>query len=238
MKINEILAEKWSAKYKRSINCSNPKGFSQKAHCAGRNKKESIMYVDVDTVHAEALREHLLSNPALYENTEGHRDLRKFLDKHKTDDPKAGNEYVYASVQSVPVSKFVSFAHFSKAHKLVSLEEGYAFFQIGNQVKRFPEVGTLSGDALTEIYFFKSTEVLEKFIMLFDLKFSDYKKSNKPLDENFADGKNPGRKGLSKRVGVSQKMSIGQLEKIAKTATGERRRMAQWNLNMKRGRGK
>ena len=30
--------EKWSEKYKRSINCNNPKGFSQKAHCAGRNK--------------------------------------------------------------------------------------------------------------------------------------------------------------------------------------------------------
>jgi hypothetical protein len=30
--------EKWSAKYKSSINCSNPKGFSQKAHCVGRKK--------------------------------------------------------------------------------------------------------------------------------------------------------------------------------------------------------
>jgi len=56
--------------------------------------------------------------------------------------------------------------------------------------------------------------------------------------ENFANGKKPGRKGLSKRVGVSQKMSIAQLEKIAKTASGERKRMAQWNLNMKRGRKK
>ena len=58
------------------------------------------------------------------------------------------------------------------------------------------------------------------------------------LTENFADGKNPGRKGLSKRVGVSQKMSIAQLKKIASTATGERRRMAQWNLNMKSGKKK
>ena len=58
------------------------------------------------------------------------------------------------------------------------------------------------------------------------------------MGENFADGKKPGRKGLSKRVGVSQKMSIAQLKKIASTATGERRRMAQWNLNMKRGRSK
>jgi len=32
------LDEAWSKKYKRSINCSNPKGFSQKAHCAGKKK--------------------------------------------------------------------------------------------------------------------------------------------------------------------------------------------------------
>jgi hypothetical protein len=39
------LEEKWSEKYKKSINCNNPKGFSQKAHCQGRKKrlKESEM---------------------------------------------------------------------------------------------------------------------------------------------------------------------------------------------------
>ena len=58
------------------------------------------------------------------------------------------------------------------------------------------------------------------------------------IKDSFADGKKPGRKGLSKRVGVNQKMSISQLKKIASTATGERKRMAQWNLNMKRGRAK
>ena len=43
MKINEILTEKWSQKYKSSINCSHPKGFSQRAHCAGKKKhNESI----------------------------------------------------------------------------------------------------------------------------------------------------------------------------------------------------
>ena len=35
---NEI-DEKWSKKYKDSIDCKNPKGFSQKAHCQGKNKK-------------------------------------------------------------------------------------------------------------------------------------------------------------------------------------------------------
>jgi len=34
----EQLDEKWSQKYKDSINCSDPKGFSQKAHCAGKKK--------------------------------------------------------------------------------------------------------------------------------------------------------------------------------------------------------
>ena len=32
--------EGWSKKYKKSIDCNNPKGFSQKAHCAGRKKRE------------------------------------------------------------------------------------------------------------------------------------------------------------------------------------------------------
>jgi hypothetical protein len=35
----DYLEEKWSQKYKGSINCANPKGFSQRAHCAGRKKK-------------------------------------------------------------------------------------------------------------------------------------------------------------------------------------------------------
>jgi DNA-directed RNA polymerase subunit RPC12/RpoP len=37
------VSEEWSKKYKSSINCSHPKGFSQKAHCAGKKKhNESI----------------------------------------------------------------------------------------------------------------------------------------------------------------------------------------------------
>lgn len=32
------LDEKWSQKYKDSIDCNHPKGFSQKAHCAGKNE--------------------------------------------------------------------------------------------------------------------------------------------------------------------------------------------------------
>jgi len=45
MRASEFVSEKWSQKYKRSINCANPKGFSQRAHCQGRKKHNE----DVET---------------------------------------------------------------------------------------------------------------------------------------------------------------------------------------------
>ena len=58
------------------------------------------------------------------------------------------------------------------------------------------------------------------------------------VQENFKDGKNPGRKGLSKRVGIPANATLAQLEKITKNSDGEKRRMAQWQLNMRRGKNK
>lgn len=34
------IEEKWSKEYKKSIDCNNPKGFSQKAHCDARKKRQ------------------------------------------------------------------------------------------------------------------------------------------------------------------------------------------------------
>ena len=42
MRAHEFVTEKWTKKYKKSINCSSPRGFSQKAHCAGRKKNEGV----------------------------------------------------------------------------------------------------------------------------------------------------------------------------------------------------
>lgn len=32
------MKSRWSTKYKKSINCSNPKGFSQKQYCKRKRK--------------------------------------------------------------------------------------------------------------------------------------------------------------------------------------------------------
>ena len=37
------VSEAWSAKYKKSIDCDNPKGFSQRAHCRGRKMSEEVI---------------------------------------------------------------------------------------------------------------------------------------------------------------------------------------------------
>ncbi|NDH99935.1 MAG: hypothetical protein EBY78_06415 [Actinobacteria bacterium] len=38
---NQYIQESWSNKYKKSIDCNNPKGFSQKAHCQGRKLRSA-----------------------------------------------------------------------------------------------------------------------------------------------------------------------------------------------------
>jgi hypothetical protein len=50
---DQELDEKWSQKYKSSINCSNPKGFSQKAHCASKKKHNESVTEDQDTSGVE-----------------------------------------------------------------------------------------------------------------------------------------------------------------------------------------
>ena len=47
----------WSEKYKKSIDCSNPKGFSQKAHCAGKKKKKNEMNENLKEIIVDILTE-------------------------------------------------------------------------------------------------------------------------------------------------------------------------------------
>jgi hypothetical protein len=47
MRATEFINEGWSQKYKSSINCSHPKGFSQKAHCAGKKKHNESLGMEM-----------------------------------------------------------------------------------------------------------------------------------------------------------------------------------------------
>jgi hypothetical protein len=58
-----------------------------------------------------------------------------------------------------------------------------------------------------------------------------------PVDENFADGRNPQDKGDSKRYGINTKASVSSLRKTAKSG-GRKGQLAHWLANMKSGRAR
>lgn len=66
------LGENWSKKYKNSINCSNPKGFSQKAHCASLKKQKN----------EEVINERGADSGGYYRSTESGAGLTRKGAKH------------------------------------------------------------------------------------------------------------------------------------------------------------
>ena len=77
---NPDVKEDWSNKYKKSIDCNNPKGFSQKAHCAGRKKKESMM--NLKSLVKETIKEVVAE-----------RKLNMFLEKNTPTNPSKWSYY-------------------------------------------------------------------------------------------------------------------------------------------------
>jgi hypothetical protein len=57
MRANEFISEKWSRSHKRSINCASPQGFSQRAHCQGRNKNEEEQLDELQFLGSECTKD-------------------------------------------------------------------------------------------------------------------------------------------------------------------------------------
>jgi hypothetical protein len=57
MRAEEFVSEKWSQKYKRSIDCSRPRGFSQRAHCQGRAKDEDEQLDELTFMGSECTKD-------------------------------------------------------------------------------------------------------------------------------------------------------------------------------------
>jgi len=67
----------WSNDYKKSIDCDNPKGFSQKAHCAARKKREKG-------------EETKSKSPFMEQTKSGDEGLHDWFNKSKSSDEKSG----------------------------------------------------------------------------------------------------------------------------------------------------
>ncbi len=87
----------WSEKYKRSIDCENPKGFSQRAHCQGRKKKLKEQLKPYKTVEQIAKKHRLdisfiekqlkMGEPIEHEHTKNHELAREIALQHLDEIP-------------------------------------------------------------------------------------------------------------------------------------------------------
>ena len=73
------VSEGWSEKYKKSIDCKNPKGFSQRAHCQGKKK--------VNEAKEKGDHEVSMAQTQLKKSEENIKKLRKALGTKEKDIP-------------------------------------------------------------------------------------------------------------------------------------------------------
>ena len=110
----------------------------------------------------------------------------------------------------------------ARKDRLKSASDDQVYDIIDKIMTRIAKTHSISGQKLHDMWVDKYHEVPDTWIM----------------NENFADGKKPGRKGLAKRVGVNCKQPVSKLRGVAANSSGERQRMAHWCANMKAGRKK
>ena len=87
----------WSDKYKKSIDCSNPKGFSQRAHCQGRKKKLKEQLKSFKTVEQIAKKHRMdvsfiqrqldMGEPIEHEHTKNHTLAKEIALQHLDEIP-------------------------------------------------------------------------------------------------------------------------------------------------------
>jgi hypothetical protein len=87
----------WSDKYKKSIDCDNPKGFSQKAHCQGRKEKLKEQLKSFKTVEQIAKKHRMdvsfiqkqldMGEPIEHEHTKNHELAKEIALQHLDEIP-------------------------------------------------------------------------------------------------------------------------------------------------------
>ncbi len=249
----EQFNEGWSDKYKRSINCNNPKGFSQRAHCQGRKKDESnklIPYpkgtvkVDVDDVYDWYKLGMNISD----------------LDDADPEDFGKGPPQTVLSFGAEPIEHKYMKALQRLKMKTHDLDEfapsqgddnndddmlfKYAKMWYNSELDVQHKIEQILDRAGWEIGELESEEGGAFVVKSGDENGDTYigwsKEELSNIDENFADGRNPQDKGDSKRHGISKGMSIADLKKIrsSDSASPRKKQLAHWQINMRQGKKK
>jgi hypothetical protein len=226
MSLKPIMVEKWTQKYKKSINCSNPKGFSQKAHCQGR-KKANENFADGEV--KEGLG-NWLKNKFDPNNIPGFTDIYNKIKPYVVKDiiNKIPKDKFGAPTMGFGFWAIASFEMGEHDDAIKDSVENFLIQTLGKeQAYRFVQNKKLINAIVTQLQVDIGGELIN-----FKKKYTE-----KGVVENFADGKGPGRPGDSQRHGIPKGATMAQLEKAAK-APGRKGQLARWQINMRRGRKK
>ena len=123
------MNEGWSDKYKKSIDCNNPKGFSQKAHCAGKKKKvdESISVKDAKRLR-KASSLDMSNNPKDIERARARRTEVDFKDlMRQREKAKLKKEDVTAPKYEDSRKNMKNFTSFMEASKTCPKGKYYCY---------------------------------------------------------------------------------------------------------------
>ena len=136
--------EGWSDKYKKSIDCNNPKGFSQKAHCAGRKKRENKMSLKLEQLVGKMITEQQFDEAA------GEKDACYYKVKARYDVwPSA-----YASGALVKCRKVGAKNWGNKSKKKESVNEKRGTCWVGyQQIGMKKKDGRMVPNCVKEIYY-------------------------------------------------------------------------------------
>lgn len=203
------LGEAWSNKYKSSIDCSHPRGFSQKAHCAARRKRARG-----EKTKSKPIRESF--DPIRYAG-----QIRKAVEVGWLDNVLDRMVYGLSVGKVIPADPIREVLEENKdkiiKHLLISMRK--------LDTKRANDVIDMlrkMGIKWTEL------SIIEKSLAA---------GIDSSVSENFADGKGPGRPGDSARHSIPKNATLAQLDKIGK-GSGRKAQLARWQANMRRGRAK
>lgn len=180
------IEEAWSNKYKKRINCSNPKGFSQKAHCAARRKR-----ANGGKTKSKPVRESF--DPSRYAEK-----ARNAIEIGWIDNVLERMVYGLSVGKIAPAGPITDLLEENKdkiiRHLLISIRRPEP--QLDN-ISKIVDMLRKMGIKWTEL------SAIEKSLAV-------------KLGENFADGKGPGRPGDSRRHGIPKNATLAQLDKIGK----------------------
>ena len=173
----------------------------------------------------------LIKTPQGYELLEGwHRTIQHFA---RYPDGYVGPAYVAVAQGKPGVTENMDHSRdgraveelksalLAKRDQLQSATDDQVYDIIDKIMTRIARSHSISGQKLHDMWVDKYRQIPDTWIM----------------NENFADGKGPGRPGDSQRHGIPKHATMAELEK-ASHAKGRKGQLARWQLNMRRGKAK